>query len=553
MVFYAVLPTQIPTWKERFQTCMAARGFSTLFFFSGNVSDARPSYYTRVVFALSSSRPINTAGIAGLLTNALNVRYIAIVRVEGIALLAVMLAHVGFHRSPKQLFGPDNGDEINLGVPGLQPEYSLSLARLSTDFMAIPAFERKIRCDLVTDDTLAASLKKRGFEIEGEIQAQGQPAVSALIVCRNDNIRVEVEKLLRAWVDPKAEIFARFDEQCQNVLLHAMMKVSPTAQWTGIYGITGLLEMLTTMMPKNSSVMSIVPVDLAVRRNPLSQAILALLFPEASDTRDDYWRKHLVLQVSLRPPAVTIDDLVSELGRIVAPGTKEARSQLDELILDVPSGFYISLPDSFLRVNHDSLSPGDFTRSTLSFERLASFLAAAQYGAGFLTTASFAFRDTINGNFSYLKLTDALDNSAAVFTSLLGSIACFETEETVLAKRPREQSPKVAKRSKTIPEKLSDDNALKQAYARMQHAHDVLTQVVPPSDASTAYWLSTDWKSLIQQTRDIRDSLQEACDILIDIDWCTEQYPECKSPNHVPATAQGPFFPPHMLAERLEL
>jgi hypothetical protein len=348
---------------------------------------------------------------------------------------------------------------------------------------------------------------------------------------------VEVEELLKKWVDPKAKMASRFDDDCQNYLMHAVMRVAPDVQGSGVYDITGLLEMLIKMMPRGSSVMSIAPVDITVRRNPLAQAIAALHYPEASDARDDFWRAHLVQRASPPPKQPSIDDLVAELGLVVAPGTVDARNQLDELILDVPEGFHIHLHTALLSADHDLLTPGDYTRSILCLERLMSFCAATEYGAGFLTTASFAFRDTIAGSYCRLRLTDALNNSIAVFNSLLGTITCLESEPVKPSKRARESSlgPRV-KRSKTIAEKLGDGNALKQAYTRMQAAHDTIAENVPPRDLSTAHWLSVDWAALIERTKSIRSSLQEACDILDDIDWYSESYPSpIGSPSDSPA------------------
>jgi hypothetical protein len=69
-------------------------------------------------------------------------------------------------------------------------------------------------------------------------------------------------------------------------------------------------------------------------------------------------------------------------------------------------------------------------------------------------------------------------------------------------------------------DRLRDENPFKQAYAHMQHAHGLLVEIAPPAELRLADWMEVDWTKIIEASKAITSSLQQAYDILTnDVDW----------------------------------
>jgi hypothetical protein len=319
----------------------------------------------RIVFAVKhiGTRKISAAGLGKQVALGYGTPFVPVAMVSTKAMLATALSHAGFLRNPTHLFGPEHGDEIRLASFDNQQE-ALNLARLTTDYMAIPPYQRMIRAytsqmSEQERQLVGTRLAKRGFtvnlskvdELPWTTRSNCLTHVSVLFQARSEELLREMLEILhhdRRFVSMQYSF--TLDTHTNACLGNVLMQLGPEGTMQG-YQFPELCTQFVGLMIKNTSVMSIVPLDLDIPRNPLALAILASIDPEISNERDKlYARVFQPPQPQARVTMMTVDSLIADVGALVCPGTQEAESAFDELTMRLP--MWLSYPD---RSSHDQI------------------------------------------------------------------------------------------------------------------------------------------------------------------------------------------------------
>jgi hypothetical protein len=521
----------------------------------------------RIVFAVKhlGTRKISAAGLGKQVAHGYGVPFVPVAMVSTKAMLATALSHAGFLRNPTHLFGPEHGDEIRLASFDNHQE-AINLARLTTDYMAIPPDQRMIRSytsQLSEQErqAIGTRLAKRGFtlnlskddQLPWTQRSNCLTHVSVLLQTRSEELLREMLDILhldRRFVSMQYSF--TIDPLTHACLVNVLLQLGPEGTMQG-YQFPELCAQFVGLMIKNTSLMSIVPLDLDIPRNPLALAILASIDPKISNERDKLYARVFQpsgVQARATVTMMKVDSLIADVGTLVCPGTQEAERAFDELTMRLPT--WLSYPD---RSSHDQIESAyfkntpRFLESNIMLEFYISHVKNVRGLADQLYYMSRSVANILQGEPPLVEFNFVLDDCFHACNNGIKVAKFFSTYKPDII-IPVSGVKRVLDSFKPDPcpmafpgliASLHEDNLLRKLYEDLFRSYNLLSVMAPNSVHSfyecprpmpdQFFWEYMDWSAAINLFGSLKRSFAQTLETckLIDLPW-PRLLPEPTSP-----------------------